>query len=107
MSNIQYATNENVHTLINQGYTLVAYYAPWCGPCKQLGLALEALPDTLTQHLTIVKVNIDECGDALKNASVDVIPTLHFMLNGNVIEKNIGAVIKPKLMQRIAKEIHC
>ena len=55
---------------------LVDFWAEWCGPCKQIGPALEEISDELGERVTIAKLNIDDHPDAPVRYGVRGIPTM-------------------------------
>ena len=72
---------------------LVDFWAEWCGPCRQIGPALEELNDELA-GVDIVKINIDENPDAPTRYGVRGIPTMILFKNGEIAATAVGA--RPK-----------
>jgi thioredoxin 1 len=70
---------------------LVDFWAEWCGPCKQIGPALEELSDELGERVTIAKLNVDEHPDAPTRYGVRGIPTLILFKGGVPASKKTGA----------------
>ncbi|MEO1252308.1 MAG: thioredoxin TrxA [Pseudomonadota bacterium] len=73
---------------------LVDFWAEWCGPCKQIGPALEELSGDYDGRLTIAKINIDENPQTPGKYGVRGIPTLMIFNNGELVATDVGA--KPK-----------
>ncbi len=73
---------------------LVDFWAEWCGPCRQIGPALEELSDELGEKVTITKLNIDENPDAPTKYGVRGIPTMILFKNGAPAATAVGA--RPK-----------
>lgn len=68
---------------------VVDFWAPWCGPCRQIGPVLDELAGTYAGKVKVAKVNVDEEPDLAQAFQVRGIPTLAVLHNG----KNIGQVI--------------
>ncbi|HOP65866.1 MAG TPA: thioredoxin [Bacilli bacterium] len=79
---------------IGNEYTLVDFYADWCGPCKMLAPILEELKE----EIKIVKVNVDENQEIAMRYGVMSIPTLIFFKDGKVIHQMIGFSTKEDLL---------
>lgn len=70
---------------------VVDFWAEWCGPCKQIGPALEEIAAEMEADVKIVKVNIDENPNAPSQYGVRGIPTLLLFKDGSVADKKVGA----------------
>jgi thioredoxin len=78
---------------------LVDFWAEWCGPCKQIAPALEALDAELGSRVTVAKLNIDENPMTPSKYGVRGIPTLMLFKDGQVAATRIGAMGKGKLFE--------
>ena len=76
---------------------VVDFWAPWCGPCRQIGPDLEALSDEYGDRLKIVKVNVDENPEAPAGLGVRGIPSLFLFKDGEVVSNKTGAAPKAAL----------
>ncbi len=78
---------------------LVDFWAEWCGPCKQIGPALEALSDEMGDKVTVAKVNIDDDPQTPTKFHVRGIPTLMIFKDGQVVSTKVGSMTKTKLTE--------
>ena len=84
---------------------VVDFWAEWCGPCKQIGPALEEISSEMEGQVKIVKVNVDENPNSPAQMGVRGIPALFLFKNGEVVSNKIGAAPKASLESWIKSEI--
>jgi thioredoxin 1 len=84
---------------------LVDFWAEWCGPCRQIGPALEELSDELAGSVTIAKMNIDENPEAPGRLGVRGIPTLMLFSGGQLASTLVGARPKSAISAWIKGEV--
>lgn len=87
--------------LKSDGVVLVDYWAEWCGPCKQIGPALEEIAKEMSGSLTVAKINIDENPQTPTSYGVRGIPTLMLFKDGQIAATKVGALPKNKIVEWI------
>lgn len=102
---ITHATNENFQSLINEGVTLVDFWAPWCGPCKMIAPVLDELDGELTEEAKIIKVNVDEEGEISARYGIMSIPALLVFKDGEVVDQTVGYQPKEALEDLVNKHL--
>lgn len=84
---------------------LVDFYADWCGPCQMIAPAIEELAVEFDGKALITKVNVDDERELAQKFGVMSIPTLMIFKNGKEVEKQIGFVPKPKIVELLTKQV--
>ena len=82
---------------------LVDFWAEWCGPCKQIGPALEQIADEMAGAVTVAKVNIDDSPMIPSKLGVKGIPTLMLFRDGEMTAMKVGPMPKGKLVEWLAE----
>lgn len=76
----------------NQVPVIVDFWAPWCGPCKTLGPALEAAVTAARGAVRMVKINVDEARSLASQIRIQSIPTVYAFHKGQPVDGFQGAV---------------
>jgi len=100
---VQPITDTNFRSATSQGVTLVDFWAPWCGPCKQIAPALEELAAEYQGRVRIAKLNVDENPETSAAFGVMSIPTLLLFKDGQSVGKVVGAQSKAKLASFVSQ----
>lgn len=98
-------TDSSFDQLLAQGKPMVVdFWATWCGPCKKVGPYIEELAEQYADHAIIGKVDVDDNDELAMRFGVRNIPTILFIKDGQVVDKQIGAAAKNVLEEKL-KEI--
>ena len=96
----------NFDAIINSDKpVLVDFWAEWCGPCKMIGPVVEELAGDYEGKAIIAKLNVDENPQVTARFGVRSIPTLLVFKNGQVVDKQIGAVPKSVLSSKLEAQV--
>jgi len=82
---------------------VVDLWAPWCGPCVQLGPMIEAIVAETDGAVQLVKINIDENPGAGQTFKVQSIPAVYAVSEGKVVDGFIGAQPEWNIRQFVEK----
>jgi thioredoxin 1 len=87
-------TNQNnFDNDIKDGYSVVDYWASWCGPCRMVAPVIEEL-STEINNVKFFKVDVDENMELSNKYGITSIPAIHLYKDGKLIDKIVGALPK-------------
>ena len=100
-------TDSNFQTTALEGDQLavVDFWAEWCGPCRMVGPIIEELATEYEGKAIVGKVNVDHNQAVSMKYGVRSIPTILFIKNGEVVDKQVGATSKQALASKIEAHI--
>ncbi|KUF09530.1 thioredoxin [Pseudoponticoccus marisrubri] len=84
---------------------VVDFWAEWCGPCKQIGPALEELSEEMQGKIKVAKVDVDQNPNTAAAMGVRGIPALFIFKDGQAISNRAGAAPKAALQNWIEESI--
>lgn len=84
---------------------LVDFWAEWCGPCKMIGPVVEELASDYEGKAVVGKVDVDSNPNISAKFGIRSIPTLLVFKGGEVVDKQIGAVPKSVLSQKLDAQV--
>ncbi len=100
-------TSENFQETVldSSQVTVVDFWAQWCGPCRAIAPIIEELADDYAGTVLIGKVDVDANQELSMQFGIRSIPTILILKNGEVVDRNVGALSKADLQNKINKYI--
>ena len=89
--------NFQTEVLSSDQPVLVDFWAPWCGPCKQLGPVIDELAGEYEGKAKVGKVNVDNNQDLAAQFGIRGIPTVILFKGGEVVQNFVGLKSKEDL----------
>ena len=94
---------ENFEQIKNSDKTvLLDFYADWCGPCRMVSPIVDEIANENPQY-TVGKINVDEQSELAAAFGVSSIPMLVVMKDGKIINQNIGAMPKARILAMLGE----
>lgn len=86
---------------IENGITVVDFFATWCGPCKMLAPVLEGLSGEMEGKAKFIKVDIDQSLELANEFQISSVPTMVIFKDGQKVEQLVGFLPKEKIQQAV------
>jgi thioredoxin 1 len=98
----QVITSENFEALVKTGKPIVLdFWATWCGPCRMVGPFIEQLAQEYDGRAIVGKCDVDQDEELSARFGVRNIPTILFVKDGQVVDKQVGAASKAVLEDKL------
>ncbi len=100
-------TDDNFQNMVldSEKVALIDFWAEWCGPCRMIGPIVEELATEYDGKAVIGKVNVDDNPGISSKYGIRNIPTILFIKNGEVVDKQVGVVPKNVLEKKLQSHI--
>lgn len=82
---------------------VIDFWAEWCGPCRMVGPFVEELAKDYEGRAIVGKCDVDTNDAIAAEFAVRNIPTIIFLKNGKVVDKQVGATSKAALAEKLEK----
>lgn len=96
-------TDSNYEEIINKSEQpiVIDLWAEWCGPCKMIDPIIKEMDQEYDGKAIMAKLNVDENPEVTGAFGIRNIPTVLFLKNGEVVDKQVGAVPKQVLTGKL------
>ena len=82
---------------------VIDFWAEWCGPCRMIAPIVDELAAEYGEQVSICKCDVEENDEITVKYGVRNIPTIIFLKNGELVDKQVGACSKDALKEKIEK----
>lgn len=84
---------------------IVDLWAVWCGPCRMVGPIVEEIANDYAEKVVVGKLDVDSNPATTAKYGIRNIPTILYFKNGEVVDKQVGAVPKSVLVEKLEKQL--
>ena len=96
-------TDQNFDEVVLQSEkpVIVDFWAEWCGPCRMVGPIVEEIGKEYEEKAIVGKLDVDSNPVVTQKFGIRNIPTVLFFKNGEIADKQVGAVPKSNLVNKL------
>ncbi len=95
-------TDSNYQSIVAEGLPIVLdFSATWCGPCKKIAPIIDELAAEYEGRVNVGKCDVDDNEELTSKFGIRNVPTVLFIKNGEVVNKNVGAAPKSTFVEKI------
>ena len=96
-------TDSNFNDLVikSDKPVIVDFWAEWCGPCRMVGPIVNEIGEDYKDRAVVGKLDVDSNPEVTQRFGIRNIPTILFFKNGEVADKQVGAVPKTAIVSKL------
>ncbi len=96
-------TDQNFEEVVKKSDkpVIVDFWAEWCGPCRMVGPIVKEISDDFEGKVVVAKVDVDSNPNVTQEYGIRNIPTVLFFKDGEVVDKQVGAVPKKNYVAKL------
>jgi thioredoxin 1 len=94
-------SNFNEMVIKSDKPVIVDFWAEWCGPCRMVGPIVNEIGEDYKDRAVVGKLDVDSNPEVTQRFGIRNIPTILFFKNGEVADKQVGAVPKTAIVSKL------
>jgi thioredoxin 1 len=101
MSKVTELTEATFESAVENGVSLVDFWAEWCAPCRMMGPILDDVAESVGDGAAVYKVNVDNCQNLAADMKIASIPALIVFKDGEEVKRFVGVTSKVDLVSAL------